>query len=177
MKKYSNRLLMTLFCMSLSMTVLSCGKIKRKGHQVLQESRVAAAEQFDRVIPSYDAGTPDTDNNKRRFKDHLSIDASADVKNLYTYGDYMGIDYRVEMAFTCDQATIDKIVKMNDLELVPDEPGDKNKDVIVTLTCDWWPKDSTGYLVLYKAGEEDEFWQYLTYNPVTKQAYYEEFSL
>lgn len=173
MKKYSNRLLMTLFFMSFSVTVLSCGKIKRKGHQVLHESKVAVAEKIDRVIPSYDPGVPDTDNNKRRFKDHLGVAASADVNGLYTYADYLGIDYKVMMIFNCDQSTIDKIIKKNDMQLSTDEKG---QVVCSSFTVDVWG-GKVADMICYEAGEEDQFFQYLFYNPVTKQAYYEEFSM
>ncbi len=174
MKKHSGRLLLTFFFLSLSMTVLSCGKIKHKGHQVLNNSKDAVTEQIDQVFPTYNAHDADTKHNKDRFKEHLQIELTGDVKDLYTYGDFMGIDYAVLMSFSCDQATIDRIVKKNGLQLSTE---DDRCGISYPGMFNWWKQDTIDKLIPYKAGEEDEYWQYLWYNPKTRQAFYEEFSM
>lgn len=174
MKKHSGRFLLTLFLLSFSMTVLSCGKIKRKGQEVLNQSTEIAAEHIEKVLPTYNAFTADTENNKHRFKEHLQIELTKDVKDLYTYGDFIGIDYAVLMSFSCDQATIDKIVKKNGLQLSTE---DSMRGLSFPGRFGWWNQEMIDQLVPYKAGEEDEFWQYLWYNPATRQAFYEEFSM
>lgn len=175
MKKHSGRLLLTLFLLSFSMTVLSCGKIKRKGHQVIDQSKEIVTGQIDKVLPTYNAYTADTDHNKDRFKEHLQIELTKDVKDLYTYGDFMAIDYSVLMSFTCDQATIDRIVRKNGLQ--PATEDDRRHSISFPGRFDWWKQETIDQLVPYKAGEEDEFWQYLWYDPATRQAFYQEFSM
>ena len=174
MKQHSGRLLLTLFFLSFSMTVLSCGKIKRRGHELIGKSKAAVADQTERVFPTYNAYTADTDDNKNRFKEHLQVELTNDVKNLYTYGDFMAIDYSVLMSFSCDQSTIDKIIEKNGLQLSTE---DSMRAISFPGKFGWWKQDVIDRLIPYSAGEEDEFWQFLWYDPVTKQAFYEEFSM
>lgn len=174
MKQHSGRLLLTLFFLSFSMTVLSCGKIRRHGHGVISKSQAAVTDQTERVFPTYNAYTADTDDNKNRFKEHLQVELTSDVKDLYTYGDFMAIDYSVLISFTCDQSTIDKIIEKNGLQL---STGENIRAISFSGKFNWWKQDMIDQLIPYQAGEEDEFWQFLWYNPVTKQAFYEEFSM
>jgi hypothetical protein len=174
MKKHSDRLLLTLFFLFTSMTVLSCGKIKRGGQEVLHDTKQAAANQIDKILPTYHDHSADTDSNKDRFTEHLQLELPGDVKNLYTYSDFIGIDYTVLMSFTCDQATIDKIVKKNGLRLSTD---DNDHGISFRGKFGWWKQETVDTLIPYKAGEEDEFWQYLWYDPTTRQAFYQEFSM
>lgn len=174
MKQHSGRLLLTLFFLSFSMTVLSCGKIKRNGHGVISKSKAAVTDQVERVFPTYNAYTADTEDNKNRFKEHLQIDLTSDVKDLYTYGDFMAIDYSVLISFSCDQSTIDKIIEKNGLQLSTEE---NMRAISFPKKFNWWKQDMIDQLIPYEAGEEDEFWQFLWYNPATRQAFYEEFSM
>lgn len=171
MKKHSGRLLLTFILLSCSMTVFSCGKIKRDEEQLLEKQQEALS---DRDSLSYNSSTPDTDDNKKRFREHLEMTITADVKELFTYGNVMGIDNSVLMSFTCDQATINRIIRKNAMELCADTT---DKGLFLTGSPQWWKRDVIEKLVPYKAGEEDGFWQYLWYDPVTKQAFYEEFSM
>ncbi|SHN43844.1 hypothetical protein [Chitinophaga sp. CF418] len=174
MKQHSGRLLLTLCFLSFSMTVLSCGKNKHKRHAVIERSTDATTEQTERVYPTYNAYTADTRDNKSRFKEHLQIELTSDVKDLYTYGDFMAIDYSVLMSFSCDQSTIDKIVEQNGLQLSTE---DNMGAISFPGKFNWWKQEEIDQLIPYRAGEEDDFWQYLWYNPATRQAFYEEFSM
>lgn len=173
MKQRSGRLFLTLFFLSFSLTVLSCGKGKQKIHQVADLLADTIHEHIEHVFPSYDADSADTKDNKDRFKEHLQVELTDDVKDLYTYGDFMGIDYSVLMSFTCEQTTIDRIIKRNGLHLSFE--GDNG--FVLQPNLNWWKRDSINQLIPYKAGEEDEFFQYLWYNPVTKRAFYQEFTM
>src|ERR1700709_759178 len=95
-----------------------CNRIKRQGHEAIdkaQEKIIEAKQRIrhkrdlliDKVFPTYDNGVPDTENNKKRCKEHLQVDLSSDVKNIYAYGDFIGIDYKVLISFTCDSTTIE----------------------------------------------------------------------
>lgn len=140
----------------------------------MNSSNDVVTAQIDQVFPTYNAHDADTEHNKKRFKEHLQIELTGDVKNLYTYGDFIGIDYSVLMSFSCDQATIDRIVKKNGLQLCAE---DELHGISYPGMFNWWKQDTIDKLIPYKAGEEDEFWQYLWYNPKTRQAFYEEFSM
>lgn len=156
------------------MTVLSCGKARQKMHVVTNGSEDAMKAQTDRVFPTYNTDTADTKDNQNRFREHLQIELTNDVKDLYTYGDFMAIDYSVLMSFSCDQSTIDRIIEQNGLQL-----SNENNMRAISFPGKfrWWKQDEIDQLIPYRAGEEDEFWQYLWYNPVTRQAFYEEFSM
>lgn len=174
MKQHSGRLLLTLLFLSFSMTVLSCGKIRHKRPVVINKSEDATTEQGERIFPTYNAYAADTKDNQNRFKEHLQIELTSDVKDLYTYGDFMAIDYSVLMSFSCDQSTIDKIIEKNGLQLSTE---DNMRAITFPGKFNWWKQETIDQLIPYRAGEEDEFWQFLWYNPATKQAFYEEFSM
>lgn len=174
MKKHSGRLLFTFFFLSFSMTVFSCGKVKRAEVQLLGKQHDLIGNAADKDALTYHSSTPDTDDNKQRFREHLETAVTPDVKELFTYGHVMGIDNSVLMSFTCEQSTINRIIRKNGMELCTDTT---DKGLYITGCPQWWNRDAIENLVPYKAGEEDGFWQYLWYNPVTKQAFYEEFSM
>jgi len=165
--------------------LFSCNRIKRKGDVAIEKTKhtLSAAKQkirdkknqlIDKVFPAYDLGEADTDNNKRRFKEHLQTDVTSDVKNIYTFGDFIGIDYKVLIAFTCDQSTVDKIIAANKMKLSTDKYDD---GLSFPDEFPWWNKNKIELLQPYKVGKKGEFWQYLWYDAKTREAFYEEFSL
>lgn len=170
--------------LALSLALFSCDSINRKGDKVFDKTKEQLAETtqkirdkkdqvIDEVFPSYDSDKPDTKNNKKRFKEHLQIEPTADIKNIYAYGDFLGIDYKVLIAFNCEQATIDKIVNVKNMRRT-------TKDDIGLFFLDefkWWNKDSVKMPEPYKVGKDAQYWQYLWYDGKTKQAFYEEYSL
>jgi hypothetical protein len=115
------RFLIYILTLAFIVILCSCDRVKRKGHEVvdkteetLNEAKQKAAKKkdqlIDKVFPTYDHDKADTENNRKRFKEHLQIDLTSDIKNIYAFGDFFGADYKVLVAFTCDKATIDKIV-------------------------------------------------------------------
>ena len=104
----------------------------------------------------------------------MQVDLTSDIKNIYAFGDFLGADYKVLIAFTCDQETIDKIIftKKMQLTALKDDDG-----LLFSDTFSWWDKDNIRTLKPYKAGKEAEYWQYLWYDPKARRAFYEEFSL
>ena len=126
------------------------------------------------MFPTYDADKPDTEHNKKRFQEHLQVKPTADVNNIYGYGDFLGIDYKVLMAFSCDSITIQNIIHTKGMK--PTESKDDD-GLLFSKEFAWWNKDQIELLEPYKVGKKGEWWQYLWYNPQTKQAWYEEFSL
>jgi hypothetical protein len=171
--------------LAILLTIFSCERVKRKGHAVVDKTKQAASvtkqkisnkvdNLVDKVFPKYENGKADTEDNKKRFDEYLQVELTADIKNIYAYGDFFGADYKVLIAFNCDPTTVEKIIAVKKMQLT------KSKDDNGLLFLDefkWWDKSKIELLEPYKVGEQSAYWQYLWYDPKTKQAYYEEYSL
>jgi len=179
--RYSKNILTLTFLL----TLFSCDRIKRKGNAVVDKTEQTVSQTtqkisdkknhlIDKAFPTYHNSKADTENNKKRFKEHLQVDLTSDVKNIYAYGDFLGADYKVLIAFTCDQATIDEIIAAKKMQLTTTKDDD---GLFFLDEFKWWDKDKIKLLEPYKFGKEAEYWEYLWYDPKTKQAFYEEFSL
>jgi hypothetical protein len=175
----------TILTLAFLLTLFSCDRIKRKGDAVVDKTKRTVSQTtqkisdkknqlVDNVFPTYDNGKADTENNKKRFKEHLQVDLTSDVKDIYAYGDFLGVDYKVLIAFTCDQTTIDKIIAVKKMQLTTSKDDD---GLFFLDEFKWWDKDKIELLEPYKVGKEAEYWQYLWYDPKTGQAFYEEYSL
>lgn len=128
----------------------------------------------DKVFPIFNAGEPDTKYNKKRFEEYLEVPVTGDVKNIYCYGDFIGIDYKVLFSFSCDSVTIRHIIEKK--EMAPDN-DDHYSRLFFNVELPWWNQQEIDTLRPFKKGTEGELWQYLWYNKNEKRAYYEEFSL
>lgn len=174
-----------MFALALLLTLFSCDRIKRKGDDVVDKAKQAASgtkqkisdkttHLIEKAFPTYDSYKADTENNKKRFKEHLQVDLTSDVKDIYTYGDFLGVDYKILIAFTCNKTTINKITEAKKMQLTTA----KNDDGLLFLDeFGWWDKNKIEMLKPYEMGKEQEYWQYLWYDATTGQAFYEEFSL
>ncbi|HEX6431702.1 MAG TPA: hypothetical protein VF008_28625 [Niastella sp.] len=166
-------------------TFLCCNRIKNKGEAIVDKTKqtISKTKQkivdkknrlIDQVFPIYNSDTCDTESNKKRFREHLQIGLPGDVTHIYAYGDFLGADYKVLIAFTCDQATINNIIATKEMEKSTQE-FDNGLNFLDEFT--WWHKDKIEKLAPYKVGREMAYWKYLWYDPTSKQAYYEEFSM
>jgi len=166
------------------LTLYSCDRLNREKQRAVHKAKEIASKeadkakemasrQADKVFPSYDAYQPDTDHNKKRFKEHLQTDVSPDVKNIYAYGDFIGIDYKVLLSFTCDTATLGRIVRIKKMKLTTKD----DQGLSFGETFPWWNTDKMEKLAAYRKGKEAEYWEYLWYDPQSRQAWYEEFSM
>jgi hypothetical protein len=166
------------------LALLSCDRLQSKGDSIIGKTRETVASTkkkirakkqvlVDKVFPIYDCYQADTDNNRKRFKEHLQVDASNDVKSIYTYGDFFGIDYKILVAFIADKATIDSIISIKKMQLTTEKGG----GLFFSWDLVWWDKDQIELLRPYKVGLEGEYWEYLWYDPKTNRAFYQEFSL
>ncbi len=161
-----------------ALTIYSCGRIKKKGEEVVDKTKAKIKTKkddlTDRIFTTYNSGKSDTKYNKERFKEHLQIGLPADVKDIYAYGDFMGADYKVLIAFNCEPSTINAIVTAKKMVL-----SDKQNDtgLLFGEEFSWWNQQVIENVVPFKAGVEGEYWHYLWYDNRTKNAYYEEFSL
>lgn len=166
-------------------TLFSCDRLKRKGHDVVNKTKekISGTKQkivdkkdqlVDKAFPTFDNGQPDTENNKKRFKEYLKVDLTNDVKNIYAYGDFLGADYKILISFSCNWATFNKIVNVKKMTISTE---DNDEGLLFSEEFPWWNKKVIATIKPFKAGKENEYWQYLWFDKKSKMAYYEEFSL
>lgn len=165
-------LLLLLIC------IYSCDGLLRKGKRTVATARTKIAEKKsdlgDKIITRYDAYTPDTRFNKKRFREFFGFEPTADVKGIYCHADEMGIDHDYQFSFTCDTATITKITKTFKL-IKANQPDNFSSGLWHSFP--WW--DSTGITVLkpYLKKGTHETYSYLWYDSNKSKAYYFSFDL
>ena len=179
------RLTINILTLAFVVTLFSCNRLRRKGQETVDKTKEVvsdtkqkvikkAGELADEVILKPVIDTPNTERDKKRFREYLLTELSGDVTNIYSYGDFFGADYKILIAFACDQSTIDRIIATKKMQLttIKDDDG-----LLFMDEFHWWEKDKIELLEPYKVGKEYEYWKYLWYDPKTRQAFYEEFSL
>ena len=187
MRHFKQTLRLTIYILTIAFlaTLSSCDRLKRKGHEVVDKTQEKIGETkqkisekknklVDKFFPIYDNGKPDTENNKKRFKEHLQVDLTDDVKNIYAYGDFLGVDYKVLISFSCDNSTIENIIATKKMKLTTWKDDD---GLFFLDEFNWWVKEKIELLEPNKVGKVGEYWQYLWYDKKSKTAYYEEYSL
>jgi hypothetical protein len=183
--KQTLRLTIYILTIAFLVTLSSCDRLKRKGHDVVDKTQEKVSETkkkisdkksqlVDKVFPTYDNGKPDTESNKKRFKEYLQVELTDDVRNIYAYGDFLGADYKVLISFSCDKSTIEKIISIKKMQLTTSKDDD---GLFFLDEFKWWDKDKIELLEPYKVGKEAEYWQYLWYDKKNNTAFYEEYSL
>ncbi len=144
----------------------SCDRIRRKASYYKYEA-------IDKTIVIYDAAKPDTKFNQRRFREHLGIDCTSDVKNLYCFDSRIGIDSKFQFSFTCDSATISRIARHNGLK--QEEP---RMDVSgLADDFSWWRSEDVHKVQPYWRKGTHQWYQFLWYDQQQRKAYYLEFDM
>lgn len=169
----------------LILIVVSCNRIKNKGGQLVDTATAAgkelmdtatvagkeyAKDAVDKVIPRFDAYTPDTKYNKERFKDFIKVDLTPDVKNIYCYDEAIGIDASYQFAFNCDTSTARKIIEAHQLK------RDPVKKYGIYREFEWWDIKKIEKLDLY-TWEEDRYFKYFWYDEAEQKAYFLDFDM
>ena len=186
-RHFKKTLRLTIYILTIAFlaTLSSCDRLKRRGQETVDKTQDKIGETKQKIIdkkdqlvdkffPTYDNGKPDTDNNKKRFKEHLQVDLTNDVKNIYAFGVFLGADYKVLISFNCDTTTLNKIVKTKAMTI---STKDNDEGLLFLDEFSWWDKKIISKIRAFKVGKEYEYWQYLWYDTKSKTAYYEEFSL
>jgi len=155
--------------------IISCNKIKDKSAEVSRETKRKVKDKSKDLVndlfPLFDATVADTKYNKERFKEFLEIELTPDVKNIYAYGDFLGADYKVLIAFRCDSSTLKRIILTKKMAISTNEsPGLHFPEEFT-----WWNKEITNKTKPYKI--KDGQGEYLWYDAIKGNAYYEQFSL
>lgn len=170
--------LLGLGCWAIALALVSCGKIKDKGQELASkaEQKVVqkASEWADKAFPHFDAYQPDTKYNRKRFQEFLQVPLTPDVKDLYCFGDAMGIDADFQFAFRCDSSTARRIIEKHRLALQPE-----NADCAFGIQDDfeWWNKETIQKLPLYGWKGEHEYFKYFWYDAQHGKAYFFDFDM
>jgi hypothetical protein len=158
--------------------LISCGRIRHEScvmaSRAKDKVRNNTTNAIDKVFPTFNAYTPDTKYNKKRFKEFLEIEPTADVKNIYCFDDAIGIDADYEFAFKCEDSTISKIIqKLNLTKTVKYE----NLGLNFGPSLPWWDTTKISQIIPYwKKGDHETYW-YLWYDAPTQIAYFQTFDM
>lgn len=166
--------------MPLSLGLISCNRIKNNSEQAVQQvkenTKHVFKEQvqkaFHKVYPPFDHDKPDTDNNKKSFKDFLKVEISKDVQNIYCFENAIGIDASYMFAFNCNEGTSEKIIALNKLRI-----DSLTADIGSGLHGDfpWWDKELIKNLQKYSWSDGNQYFKYYWYDKKNKMAYFLDF--
>lgn len=161
----------------LILIVAACDKISRKGRELVEKAGNKVNSQSkdiaEKISPIFDAHQADTKYNKKRFEEYLEVNVTNDVNTIYAYGDFLGADYKILMAFTCDSSTIHKIVLRKDLKLSPNGLD----GLLFSGDFPWWDKKVIETIRPYVKIEKSGDRLYLWYDKATRKACFQQFSL
>jgi hypothetical protein len=140
----------------LSYFLPSCNKIKRTKDDI-----------SDKIIAKFDAETPDTRFNKKRFQQFFGFKPTPGTHHIYCYSDQLGIDASYYFSFKCSPETVDKIINHLDLKVDADAGGFGG----FNAPYEWWNMDEIQKLEPYYKHEGQLYW-YLWYDETDGQAYF-----
>ncbi|MEO6549292.1 MAG: hypothetical protein ABIN94_14920 [Ferruginibacter sp.] len=126
----------------------------------------------DKVIPTFDSFKPDTKFNKKRFEEFFGFAPTPDVKEIFCFGDQVGIDSKFLFSFKCDTSTKNKIV--TNLHLTQaDKPDNFSNGLWQSFL--WWDSAKISTLNPYWMKGEHEYYRYLWFDQSKQTAYYIDF--
>ena len=159
-------------------TFLACDRTKRKADIVIEHTKeklIAKKDAaLDKIIPTFDSYKPDSKFNRKRFTDFFGFAPTADVRELYCYGDHLGIDGIFMFSFRCDTTTKNRIVRH--LSLVQSDKPD-NFGSGLWQPFPWWDSAKIVTLNPYLRRGEHEFYKYLWYDKDKSKVYYIDFDM
>ena len=146
----------------------------KKGKEKTSE---LAKNTIEKVFPTFDSDKPDTEANKKNFRNFLKVDITPDVKYIYCFDDAIGQDADYMFSFSCDSITANKIIERHELKkdsLQGNNPDGLQHDFF------WWDKMKLKELESYSWSSKNEgknvhkiFW----YDKKYEKAYYFEYDL
>lgn len=170
------------FILSLACALASCNRIKNKGEELVDSAVVLGKELTDtasvrgpqyakaavnEVFPMFDAYTPDTKYNKERYTDFILDTLTPDVKNIYCFGDAIGIDANYQFAFSCNATTAQKIIAAHELKL-----DTANRFSGFRSDFKWWDAEKIEKLDCYSWEGEHQYFEHFWYDEAEQKAYY-----
>ena len=160
----------------------SCDGIYSKTEEVAKNVKKETEEQIqkqsqkikDKLYPTFDHDKPDTENNKKRFKDFIKVRITDEVKNIYCFDDAVGIDSDYMFSFSCSAETSDRIIEKHDLTMdtLTSDDGFGMQD-----DFDWWDKDRIEQLDKYSWTNGNQYFKYYWYDEENGKAYFFDFDM
>lgn len=131
----------------------------------------------EKVFPTFDSDIPDTDANKKNFRNFIKVEITPDVKNIYCFDDAIGQDADYMFSFNCNSETATKIINYH--SLIKDSVKGNNPE---GLQHDffWWDKKKINELESYSwdsTNDGKSFHKMFWYDHEKQKAYYFEYDL
>ncbi len=131
-----------------------------------------------KIFPPFDSEMPDTEANKKNFREFLKVTVSPDVKNIYCFDDAIGSNADYMFSFNCNSTTAQKIIKRHKLK----------KDSIIGNNCEglqhdgfiWWDKKRINELQSYSWNSDNKgkkIYKVFWYDKQNNKAYYFEYDM
>ncbi|MDR2235549.1 MAG: hypothetical protein LBE92_05460 [Chryseobacterium sp.] len=136
-----------------------------------------ARNAFEKVFPTFNSDRPDTEANKKNFRNFIKVDITPDVKNIYCFDDAIGQDADYMFSFSCNPETAEKIIERH--RLVKDSLRGNNQDGLQDDFF-WWDKKKINELESYSWDSNHEgknFHKIFWYDHEHQKAYYFEYDL
>jgi hypothetical protein len=158
--------------------LFSCNRIRRKGQEMIDRAGAKISQHketaVDKVIPYFDSNKPDTRFNKLRFEEFFGFPPTPDVKNIYCYGDRMGIDAKFMFSFQCDTTTRNRIVTQLKLQ---ESKRPNNFSSGSWPAFYWWDSEKIATLNPYFLKVGHKYHRYLWFDKDRQMLYYLDFDL
>jgi len=122
----------------------------------------------------FDSDKPDTRNNHFHYEKLVGVEITPDVKNLYSFGDEIGIDASYYLAFECNITTAKRILTSN--SLIKDTK--KGNPLSNGFKQKWWNESEIDTLTRYVfTNDARTYFRYFWYNKTNQHAYFLDFDL
>ena len=166
----------------LILSLNSCDRVVNKTERVARQVKERTKQELnhqskrvmDKIFPPFDHDKPDSENNKKRFKDFLKVPVSEDVHTIYCFDDAIGIDADYMFSFHCNPITSGKIIEINQLEIDTLNAGNAFG---LQHDFNWWDKEKIKTLQKYSWTDGDQYFKYYWYDQKNQQAYFFDFDL
>lgn len=146
-----------------------------EARELKDKAKAEVKERIDEVFITCDPYKPDTRRNRLRFAEYFDTLDVPDATNIYCFVDHMGIDYTAMFSFTCDTASVGRIIRAKGLAPGPDEydrPGLRS-----SWDFPWWKDEELDRIEPFRRGKDQEDRIYLWYDPVLRRVTFQQFSL
>lgn len=165
----------SVFIAMMVIALFACDRLKQKTGETTHNGDTGDVRTAtDTSLQPFDHDKPDTENNRKRFREFLKVELTPDVRNIYCFDDELGIEADYMFAFNCDSVTSAKIIRVH--RLTPDR---ENKNNCFDLQQDfaWWDKKRIARLPKYVWTDGLQNYTYYWYDRENKKAYYFDFDV
>ncbi|MCT4638113.1 MAG: hypothetical protein N4A72_10425 [Bacteroidales bacterium] len=171
-------LLITLFALNL----ISCSRIKNKTIEITNnvKSRVEkevkrqSSKVIDKIFPPFDHDKPDTENNKKRFRDFIKVDITPDITEIYCFDNAIGVDASYMFSFRCNPETSKKIIEEHSFKL---DTTNSDNGFYIQHNFKWWDKERISELDKYSWTNRMRYYKYYWYDKLNNKAYFFDFDM